>query len=173
MSNDNRISAVLSAEDASQIIEALATVRSKLPFLLQLSAQERQELSKMGDKSVGFDDKCKIYMESNPEFLPGYLAIEEIKKDRELRSQMMRFFADLISLSESVDDTLMIVSSEVWSADLGYYNTVREAARRGRPGAQSVYADLQQRFPGAPPLSQRSGSRKRDTDSGDSGAAAA
>ncbi|MDB5969345.1 MAG: hypothetical protein JWQ90_1795 [Hydrocarboniphaga sp.] len=111
---------------------------------------------KMGDKSVGFDDKCKIYMESNPEFLPGFVSIAEVQKDRDLRSQMMRFSADLISLSESVDDSLMIISSEAWSADLAYYNSVKEAAKRGHAGAESIYNDLQQRFPGAPTLAKRS-----------------
>ena len=33
-------------------------------------------------------------------------------------------------------------------ADLAYYQSVREAAHRGRDGAQDVYDDLRQRFPG-------------------------
>ena len=156
MSNDNRISAVLSTDDLSEIIQAIATIRSKMSFLQQLSPKERQAMRKMGDKSVGFDDKCKTYMASNPEFLPGFVSVVEVQKDRDLRSQMMRFFADLISLSESVDDSLMIVSSEAWSADLAYYNSVKEAAKRGHAGAESIYTDLQQRFPGAPTLAQRS-----------------
>jgi hypothetical protein len=40
------------------------------------------------------------------------------------------------------------VSSEVWMADLAYYQSVREAAHRSRAGAQDIYDDLRQRFPG-------------------------
>jgi hypothetical protein len=33
-------------------------------------------------------------------------------------------------------------------ADLAYYQSVREAAHRSRAGAQDIYDDLRQRFPG-------------------------
>jgi hypothetical protein len=85
----------------------------------------------------------------------GLRRIREVEKDRELRTQMMRFYSALVALADHVDDTLQIVSSEAWMADLAFYQSVREAAKRGRPGAQAIYDDLQQRFPGGP-----SGSRK-------------
>jgi hypothetical protein len=150
MSNDNRVSAVLTAQDVTDILNSVAAISAKLPFLINLSPQERRELPKMGDKSIGFDDKCRTYMSSHPEFIPGFVNIDEVNKDRELRVQMMRFYAALIALTDQVDDTLSVVSSEAWMADLAYYQAVREAAKRGMAGAETIYADLQQRFPGAP-----------------------
>lgn len=147
MSNDNRVSATLSAQDVDDIQNALALMRSKLPFLLTLSPQERRELPRLGDKSVGFEDKCATYMSSHPEYLPGFVKFEEVEKDRLLRQQIMRFSADLMTLSEQVDDTLAVVSSELWLADLAYYHAVREAGRRHLPGAKAIYDDLSQRFP--------------------------
>ena len=41
--------------------------------------------------------------------------------------------------------------SEIWMADLAYYQSVREAKRRGRPGAETIYNDLRPRFPGSTP----------------------
>ncbi len=155
MSNDNRVSAVLTAQDVTDILGSVAAIGAKLPFLINLSPQERRELPKMGDKSIGFDDKCRAYMGSHPEFIPGFVDVAEVNKDRELRLQMMRFYAALIALTDKVDDTLQVVSSEAWMADLAYYQSVREAAKRGRAGAQSIYEDLQQRFPGAPTAAQR------------------
>lgn len=155
MSNDNRVSAVLPTEDVTEVLALIAAIRTKLPFLLTLSPQERRELPKMGDKSIGFDDKCRTYMASNPEFIPGFLDMAEVNKDRELRIQMMRLFADLITLTDNVDDTLRVISSEAWMADLAYYQSVREAARRGRSAALTIYDDLRQRFPGAPTAVQR------------------
>ena len=55
-------------------------------------------------------------------------------RDRALRSQLLRFAAELQTLAASVDDTLQLVSSEVWMADPAYYQSVREAAHRGRDG---------------------------------------
>jgi hypothetical protein len=61
---------------------------------------------------------------------------------------LLRFAAELQTLATSVDDTVQLVSSEVWMADLAYYQSVREAAHRSRAGAQDIYDDLRQRFPG-------------------------
>lgn len=151
MSNDNRVSAELSAQDVTEVLGALETVRQKMPFLLTLSTQERREMAKMGEKSIGFDEKCAAYMASNPEFLPGFVDIAEVKKDRALRAQLLRCTVAFTALAESMDDTLMVASSELWMADLAYYQAVREAARRGRAGAETIYEDLRLRFPGAGP----------------------
>ena len=151
MTDDNRISATLTAQDITDINAALQTIRTKLPFLLSITNQERQEMAKLGDKSVGFDEKCAAYIASNPEFLPGFVATAEVSKDRALRAQFMQFWPNLQTLHEAVDDTLMIVNSELWLADLAYYQTVREAARRGRAGADTIYNDLRARFPGGTP----------------------
>ena len=37
------------------------------------------------------------------------------------------------------DDVLLVSSNEAYQMALGYYNTVREAARRRQPGAQAVF----------------------------------
>jgi hypothetical protein len=148
MSSDNRISAVLSDEDVAAVQGALATIRGVLPFLVTLAAQERQALPRLGTKSVGFDEKCLTYMANRAQFVPGLVVLAEVQKDRALRTQLQRFAAELQTLAASVDDTLQLVSSEVWMADLAYYQSAREAAHRGRDGAQDVYDDLRQRFPG-------------------------
>jgi hypothetical protein len=148
MSHDNRISAVLSDEDVATVQGALAAIRGVLPFLVTLSVQERRELPKMGPKSIGFDEKCTTYMGSRAEFVPGFVELAEVQKDRTLRAQLLRFAAELQTLATSVDDTVQLVSSEVWMADLAYYQSVREAAHRSRAGAQDIYDDLRQRFPG-------------------------
>jgi hypothetical protein len=148
MASDNRISAVLSDEQVATVQSALASMRSALPFLVTLAVQERRELPKMEPKSIGFDEKCTTYMANRAEFVPGFVDQAEVLKDRTLRAQLLRFAAELQTLATSVDDTVQLVSSEVWMADLAYYQSVREAAHRNRAGAQDVYDDLRQRFPG-------------------------
>ncbi|WP_158885739.1 hypothetical protein [Rhodanobacter sp. L36] len=148
MISDNRISAVLSEQDVATVQGALATMRELLPFLVTLSAQDRREMPRLGLKSVGFDEKCVTYMASRAQFVPGFINTADLQKDRQLRSQLMRFATELQTLAMSVDDTLQSVSSELWMADLAYYQSVREAAHRGHEDAHDVYEDLSQGFPG-------------------------
>lgn len=148
MPNDNLISATLGAEDIQAIKDALAVVRGKLPFLVSLSPQERREMVKMGEKSMGFDEKCTLYMGNHAEFVPGFVDPQEVARDRALRSQILEFSSLLNALTQNVDDTLMVVNQDIWMANLAYYQSVREAAKRGRPNAQTLYDDLRSRFPG-------------------------
>jgi hypothetical protein len=148
MPNDNRISADLTEADKQAILDAVSLIRSKIPFLVNLTPDERQTLPKMSDKSVAFDDKCATYMDSLPALVPGFVDVGEVKKDRALRAQLTDVAAELISLGRSMDDTMMVVSSEVWMANLSFYQSVRQAAKRSVNGAQTANQDLSQRFPG-------------------------
>ena len=47
---DNRISASLSQADREAVMTAITTIRGKLPFLVDLTTEERRSLPKLGDK---------------------------------------------------------------------------------------------------------------------------
>lgn len=149
MNDMNRISASLSAADIAAINNAIQTIRTKLPFLIGLSDDDRQDMPKMKEKSEAFHEKAMGYMETNPEFIPGFIEKPEVDKDQELRGEMMQFVPQLQTLKRSIDDTLMKLNSELWMADLAYYQNVRQAAKRGVKDAQAIYNDLRGRFPGS------------------------
>jgi len=140
------VSATLSAEDIQIINEALDVLQRKLSFMVSLTAEERQRLAKMGNKSVSFDEKCNAYMETHPQYLPGFIQHSEVIKDRELRLQLTQIFPQVQCLCDSMRSTLAVLNSEVWLADLAYYHTVRAAMKRGLHGAASIFHDLRQRF---------------------------
>ncbi|GAC1622575.1 MAG: hypothetical protein NVS9B10_06680 [Nevskia sp.] len=131
----------------TDIRAAIALIRERMPFLLTMTPTERRELPRLGEKSIGFDEKLEVHSHSNPEFLPSFMKIEEVDKDRALRRQMLQVEGLLSTLVEAVSDTLAIIGSEIWRADLAYYNNVQEALKRGVPGAKAIYDDLSTRFP--------------------------
>jgi hypothetical protein len=160
MTNDNRISADILPADITAILAAITTIRTKLPFAIQVGAQERLELPKLGEKTIGFHEKCTAYMASNPEFIPPFVEPAEVGKDISLRDQIHQFLPQLLELVSLITGTEMVVGSEIYMANLAYYQSVREAARRGRPGAEDIYNDLQTRFPGAPTKAATSAAKK-------------
>ena len=148
MPNDNRISATLAPADKTAALQKITDIRALLPFLLNLTVAERKEIFKLGDKGLGFDDKCRTYMANNPTLVPSYVTVAEVDKDRALRTALLDIQRELASLLEAVDDTVMMLGSEMLMADLSFYANVRQAAKRGVPGIDAIYADLQARFPG-------------------------
>ena len=84
MPSDNRISATILAVDKAAVLAAIATIRTKLPFLVNLTMDERQGLPKMADKTLAFDVKCAAYMTAHPELVPSFVNVAELAKDRTL-----------------------------------------------------------------------------------------
>ena len=147
MPNDNRISAEVIAANKTAILTKIVEIKGLLPFLINLTKNERIQMPKFGAASLAFDEQCATYMASAPNLMPPFVTLAEVTKDRALRLVLADVVRELRKLCEMVDDTLMQVGSEIWLADLSFYQTVRQAARRDVPGADTIYDELKERFP--------------------------
>ncbi len=112
------ISAALGQADREAVMAAVATIKEKLPFLIDLSAEERKALPKMGDKSRAFVSKALEVATQNPNFLPRSFALEEMRKDVLLFEALYPLLLSLTQVQELVDDTYMAVGSEAYAAAL-------------------------------------------------------
>ncbi len=148
MPNDNRISADVTAANKTVIMTKLTEINALLPFLINLTKDERITLPKLGSTSLAFDEQCASYMATAPNLIPPFVDAAEVTKDRNLRVVLADVLRETRKLCEKLDDSLMLVGSEIWMADLSFYQTVRQAARRDVPGADTIYDDLKARFPG-------------------------
>ncbi|MEQ1749158.1 MAG: hypothetical protein ABL974_07025 [Prosthecobacter sp.] len=148
MPNDNRISAEVTAANKTVIMTKLTEIKALLPFLINLTKDERIQLPKLGAASLQFDEQCASYMASAPNLVPPFVVVAEVAKDRALRLVLADLFREVKKLCEQFDDTLLLVGSEVWMADISFYQTVKQAARRDVLGADTIYDDLKERFPG-------------------------
>lgn len=126
---DNRISASLSQADQQAVIAALNTIREKLPFLVDLSPDERRTLLRMGDKSRGFVAAALELAMLNPDILPRSFDAAEMRKDVELLSTLSPVMAALSQLSELVEDTYMAVGSEAYASALLVYQYARAGGK--------------------------------------------
>ena len=78
---DNRISATLSQADQQAVLSAINTIRQKLPFLIDLSPEERHTLPKMGDKSRGFVSQALDLASLNSD---GARVVKHFRRDAKL-----------------------------------------------------------------------------------------
>ncbi|MEQ1747826.1 MAG: hypothetical protein ABL974_00275 [Prosthecobacter sp.] len=148
MPNDNRISAEVTPANKTVIMTKINEIKALLPFLINLTKDERIQLPKLGAASLQFDEQCASYMASAPNLVPPFVVVAEVAKDRALRLVLADLFREAKKLCEQIDDTLLLVGSEVWMADISFYQTVKQAARRDVLGADTIYDDLKERFPG-------------------------
>lgn len=122
---DNRIDATLSQADTTAVMDAISTIRTKLPFLLDLTVDERRTLPKMGDKSRTFVSQALEVAKQNQDLLPRSFDLDEMTRDVELANALQPVMMALTQLQELVEDTYMQVGSEAYTAALLVYQYAR------------------------------------------------
>lgn len=140
------LSAVLSPADKAAIMTNLQNIRSILSFAVNLTAEERRALPKMGDKRFTFVTKVMEYTVNEPQFNPPYLSLPEANKDLNLFNDLRALLAESQQVTEIMSDTQMASGVEIYDYCRAYYDTVKEASVRNAPGAESIFQDLNEFF---------------------------
>ena len=163
----NRVSASLSPADQKAVLDAIATIKQKLPFLIDLSPEERRALPKLGDKSRIFVSKAAEIAVQNPDFLPRSFDVDEMRRDVTLLEALQPITLALTQLQELVDDTQLEVGSEAYMAWRHWPSITMPApadrARRWMCWPTSLAAVLRTRLPlrRPPPPPPRPKSKRR------------
>ena len=111
----NLVSATLSTEDIQVITGALDTLRQKLPFLVDLTTEQRTAMAKLGDKTQAFVQKAvEIANEHQDLFAPAFL--DEMRKDARLLVDLSPIRLALGTIAKKIDDTTMQLGGEAFAA---------------------------------------------------------
>ncbi|MGC1374778.1 MAG: hypothetical protein WA821_01055 [Anaerolineales bacterium] len=143
MSN-NRVSATLSPADQKAVLDAIATIKQKLPFLVDLTPDERHGLPRLGDKSRAFVSKAAQVAAQNPDFLPRSFDVDEMRRDADLFEALQPIDLALTQLQELLDDTLVEVGGEAYAAALAVYSYAKNSGQG--QALDSVADELSRRF---------------------------
>jgi len=147
MSYENRISLKITAADQDAIEAAIETLVEKLsPHLKALAPGESQQLMKAGDGNLPFVEKTLEYAESNPEFVPLYLAVPEFRVDVEAVKLLNGFIRALQATVDNLQDSAILSGHEAMFSALTYYNSVKQAAKTNVPNAKTIQEELAKRF---------------------------
>ena len=147
MSTQNQISIDIPQTVIDSVMQKLQACKTELaPYLQGLTADEREKMLKMGDKTVATVQKTKSYVDTNPEFVPSYMDKAEFLRDEAVVTQL----SPVVNLSKQImsdaADTVMLAGSEALYNALLYYGQVKEATHKGVPTAKPIYEDLSERF---------------------------
>jgi hypothetical protein len=151
MAQINQISLTIPEADLTEITASINTLRTKLlPYLKTLSPEERQELPKMGDKTVSFVQKTVEYCRQNSDLVPQFLDVNELAVDVKTVEAIRALYQPLLQITDSLSDTMTLAGSEAYMASLMFYSSAKNAMRSKVQKAETIYNDLQARFPGRP-----------------------
>lgn len=142
--SQNRISATFDSAEQEKVLKALAGVQKLLPFLVSLSADDRQELHRLGDKSRTFVRKASEAAAAHPEALPRKFDEKEFQKDAALVDALYPIVMAMRQLANSIEDTFALAGSEAYAGALLVYRSLRDNDIDGQ--FESAVDDLSTRF---------------------------
>ncbi len=152
MAQRNSISLNIPEAELEEIKAAINVLITKLlPHLKALSPEERQELPKMGLKTMGFVQKGVEHCQQNPDLVPAYLNVEELVNDFRAVELTRSMYQPLLQVTEGLSDTMTLSGSEALGGVLIFYNAVKYGKKSKVQKAETVYNDLRARYPGRPP----------------------
>lgn len=141
---ENRIDAALSDANRDTVLQLIQDIRSKLPFLIDLTIEERKSLPKMGDKSRAFVAQALTVAEQDDSYLPRSFDVAEMRQDVELTESLFPILTSVTQLAELVEDTYTLAGSDAYSAALVVYQSAKQ---NGKGAALDALVDtLGQRF---------------------------
>ena len=145
----NQITAAIPPADLAKALEHLQQARALLaPYLHALTPDERKNIVKMGDKSVGFMQKLLDYAATTPAFVPAFISFEELQQDVGMATAITPLEQLAAQLALDLNSTVMLAGSEGMSQASPVYQNIKFLAQQRQPGAQAAYDDLSQRWPG-------------------------
>jgi hypothetical protein len=139
------IDATLSVADVQAIKDAVAAIQAKLPFLVNLTVDERKGIFKAGPDSVSFLQNAKTAAQGNPSVFPASFNIPAFQKDVDLFAVMTELGSIIDSLASSIDDTRLAIGGEGMQAGIQVYDYIK-AATKTTPGLKPLADQLGERF---------------------------
>jgi len=147
MAKDNLLSIVVPPEVITAVTDAINVIVTQLkPYLISLKPEERKKLPKMGDKTLPFVSKVIEYAGTNPEFIPPFMNLAELKNDFAAVTVLNQMFHPLTGTVSNLNDTILVEGSDSFKESLKYYDSVKISAKNDVPGAKTIYEDLRKRF---------------------------
>lgn len=140
----NRISATLTREEQKQILDSIKAVEQQLQFLKDLTKAEIRRMPKMGSRSKPFVEKGLEVAMLHPELLPGYFDTNEMQKDLALYNTLLPIQISVSRLASRLNDTMILLGSEAFSAALLVYNQLQVAPNSA--GLGDILREMSQRF---------------------------
>jgi uncharacterized phage infection (PIP) family protein YhgE len=139
------INATLSSADLQAVKDAFNAILGKLPFLVNLTANERKGLLKTGPGSLSFIQNASAAVQNNATIFPASFNTADFQKDVDLFATLAELSTLASSLASRIDDTRLAVGSEAMQQATQVYNYVKTAAKT-TPGLKPVAEQLGARF---------------------------
>lgn len=147
MSNHNKVSGTLSDADSQKILKAIDGISASLPFLINLTVDERKKERKMGAKSIEYVNLSLQGAQMYPKALKAGFDATEFKNDVALYNALQPIAVKLQALSEAINDTMLAAGSDAMIAADEVYAELKSSAKKDA-SVKGLVDQIAKRFKG-------------------------
>ncbi len=153
----NKIDVEVTAEKEAQVIQNVKDAHALLDFLVGIPKKEKRRMPKLGAPYLDFTTRVRAYAAKFPGYLPQQITLDMFNRDTLANESLQRVLAVVKSLENDLEDTMLLLKSEIYQTSRLYYKAVQAAGRAGDKDADRIATDLSAHY------------IKRTSDSTDSG----
>ena len=114
--NISPVRATVSEDDQGTVSAAIASIKQKLPFLVDLSVDDRKSMVKIGTKGYSFVKQALDVASQHPGVLPASFDVNEMRNDTQLFAYLTTLQLTLSQLKKQIDDTVMQIGSQSYAS---------------------------------------------------------
>lgn len=147
MARSNKISADFSAADKDTAIQKIKDLKESMPFLVNLSVEDRKRLKGIGTKNLDYVQKCLEGALAFPDEMKKSFDVHEFQKDVSLFNNLLGVQIACLSLMELVDDSMKAAGIDSMTSASEVYNSLKSSAKNNA-NVKSIVAEIAIRFKG-------------------------
>lgn len=129
--NNDLVKGQLSSEQVDAVLGLVTQIGAQLPLLVDLTADDRRTLPKLGDKSRAFVDQALLVATQNPGIMPRSFDIDAYRVDVEVVRRLEPLVMAVGQLHGRLEDTLLAAGSDAYSQSLLVYHAAKQAGKDG------------------------------------------
>ena len=100
----------------------------------------------MDDSRSPFVGKCLQYALAEPNIVPPYVNLDELRSDLELFNNLQNIACEINRIADMISDTRIAAGTDAYVAALSVYNSVKQASKMNVPGTKPIFDDLKKLF---------------------------
>jgi hypothetical protein len=137
-----RHSTTMTEAQITAVKTALDTIQSNMPFLHQLTADERRMLHTINVENRIFTENTIHVLVNNPDKQPEGFNVEEKQKAMALYHQLGDLRIAVNLLAKRISDTQVLVGNETYEAALAGYRHIESLTKTGLSDVEAIYGLL-------------------------------
>jgi len=145
MARMNKISADFNDDDKNKAIAKINDLKASLPFLVNLSVDDRKRLKGIGTKNLDYVQKCLEGAIAFPDEMKKSFDISEFKRDVVLFNNLLGVQIACLSLLELIDDSMKAAGIDSMTSAKEVYDSLKSSAK-SNANVKAIVAEIAVRF---------------------------